>query len=418
MRVLQLNTYDITGGAARAAYRIHTGLRRIGTDSRMLVKYKAGADDSVISTTSEFSRKVLGKFFHPDLLPLVLYPKGLRIPWGIGWLPNGVLSRIRRESPDLIHLHWICRGFVPIKALRGLKAPIVWTLHDMWAFTGGCHYANGCDAYTRVCGCCPQLSSRLDNDLSRWVRNTKGKAWENVDLTIVTPSRWLAQCARASSLLRDRRVEVIPNGIDTDVFRPQPGRPPEVLAQVQANKKIILMGGIKSNTDPRKGFQFIQPALRKLASEGLAEQAELVVFGDRKTARQPDLGLKTTYLGHIHNEDVLSGLYACADVFVVPSVQDNLPNTVMESLACGTPCVAFDIGGISDMIEHDRTGYLARPFEVEDLAHGISRILRDDVLRKTMSEQARTKVEIEFALEKVAARYRSLYDELLDKSRK
>jgi glycosyltransferase involved in cell wall biosynthesis len=227
----------------------------------------------------------------------------------------------------------------------------------MWAFTGGCHYNQECDRYINCCGACPQLHSNKNWDISRWVWQRKAKAWQNLNLTIVTPSQWLAKCAISSSILQNQKIKVIPYGLETQTYKPIERHLARKILNLPNNKQLILFGAMNATSDLRKGFHLLQLALKSLRQAVCAEQFELVVFGASRPANEVDLSFKTHYLGRLSDDISLSLIYSSADVFVAPSIQDNLPNTVMESLACGTPCVAFNIGGMPEMIEHQKNGY-------------------------------------------------------------
>jgi glycosyltransferase involved in cell wall biosynthesis len=208
------------------------------------------------------------------------------------------------------------------------------------------------------------------------------------------------------------RIEVIPNGLDTIQYRPIQKSVARSILGLPEDKQLILFGAISATSDPRKGFSLLQSALQNLSQSGWGEQVELVVFGASQPQNLPELGLKSHYLGRLNDDISLSLAYAAGDVFLAPSVQDNLPNTVMESLACGTPCVTFDIGGMPDMIDHQQNGYLAKPFDVDDLARGIVWVLGDDERLRNLGINGREKVEQNYTLEIQANSYMSLYREL------
>ncbi|MDJ0636513.1 MAG: glycosyltransferase family 4 protein [Xenococcaceae cyanobacterium MO_188.B29] len=413
MKVLHLNTSDVNGGAARAAYRLHKELVNIGVDSQMLVQNKTSDDRTVISPQTKLEKGWAKARPTVNSIPLEFYRQRDRTPYSVQWFPERIAPKIAHISPDIINLHWICGGYLQIETLAKFNKPIVWTLHDMWAFTGGCHYSRDCDRYTKSCGTCPQLHSSRDWDLSRWVWRRKTKAWKNLNLTIVTPSNWLAKCASASSLFQDLPIKVIPNGIDPTRYKPLSQSLAREVLNLPQDKQLVLFGAMNATSDPRKGFNLLMPALQKLSYSQEQNQIELVVFGSSQPSETLDLGLKVHYLGKLNDDISLALLYAAADVFVAPSIQDNLPNTVMEALACGTPCVAFNIGGMPDMIEHKQNGYLAKPFEVEDLARGIAWILEDELCWQSLSWKAREKVEQEFTLETFTSSYLKLYIEIL-----
>jgi len=414
MKPLLISTSDIVGGAARAGYRLHQGLQSIDVDSQMLVQNKQSDDYTVICPVTKVD-KGIGKLKPTlDILPLQLYPQRDRTPYSVQWLPDKLTEKVAQINPDVINLHWINGGYLKIETIAKFKKPIIWTLHDMWAFTGGCHYNGDCMNYTNSCGTCPQLHSNKQKDLSRWIWQRKARAWENLNLTVVTPSHWLAKCAASSSLLKDTRIEVIPNGLDTKQYKPVEKSVARSILGLPEDKQLILFGAMSATSDPRKGFNLLQSALQKLSQSEWTERVELVVFGSSQPKNPTELGFKSHYLGRLNDDISLSLVYAAADVFIAPSVQDNLPNTVMESLACGTPCVAFDIGGMCDMIDHQQNGYLAKPFNTDDLAKGIVWVLEDEERLRKLGSNSREKVEQNFPLEIQARKYLSIYDSCLE----
>ena len=410
--VVHLNVTDGGGGAARAAYRLHRGLLQVGIRSTMLVNYKAGDDPTVVKRQFRFLDYHRTRL-HPyaDKVPLRLYPQRKSRAWSTNLIPRGTARCTNRMAPNVVNLHWIGDGFVSLSELTAFDAPLVWTLHDMWPFTGGCHYDENCGRYRQACGACPQLGSGRDRDLSRRIWNRKHRSWRDVRLSVVAPSQWLADCARESSLFGHLRVETIPNGIDLDQYRPRSMSEVRETLGLPRDRKIILFAGGPLDRPSRKGAHYLREALEQTSSD-LAE-CMLVSFGGTRDAGQPSLPLPVRDVGRLDDDDLIAALYAAADVFVAPSVQDNLPNTVMEALACGTPVVAFDIGGMPDMIEHRRNGYLAQPFQVGDLAAGLAWVLKDSPRLRDLSAHARYKAEQEFSLELQAHRYAQLYTEIL-----
>ncbi|MBD2040288.1 glycosyltransferase family 4 protein [Microcoleus sp. FACHB-672] len=419
MKVCLLSYSDGRGGGYAAAYRLHQGLLQANVDSTMLVGYKTRDDITVLSKETKLAQaraKILPSL---DALAIkLLYPKRVPTVYSLQWVPDTLSSRVAQLKSDILNLHWVYGGFLQIESVAKFNQPIVWTLHDMWAFTGGCHYNQECNRYTKSCGACPQLGSHQDKDLSHWVWQRKAKAWRDLNLTIVTPSHWLAQCTHSSSLFKNARIEVIPNGLDSWQYKPVDQRLARERLNLPQDKHLVLFGALNAASDPRKGFHLLQPALRNLTQSGCCEGIELVIFGASQPSHPADLGFKCHYLGKLNDDISLALVYAAADVFVAPSTQDNLPNTVMEALACGTPCVAFKIGGMPDMIEHQQNGYLARPFEVDDLAKGILWVLEDKDRWIKLGNRAREKAELEFTQELQASRYLSLFTEIVSKYRK
>lgn len=417
MKVSILSAYDRANGSARAAYRLHQGLQAVGVDSNMLVKGKQTSDNTVIAPKSKVAEGIAKARVTFDGLPLKLYRQRQSTLMSLQWLPDNCSTQIKRLNPDIINLHWANDAHVQIETLAKVNVPIVWSLHDMWAFTGGCHYTQECDRYLHSCGSCPQLGSNHDLDLSRWVWQRKRKAWRRSDLTIVALSSWLADCARKSSLFQDVRVETIHNGIDTDAYQPIDKHVARQLLGLPQDQHLILFGALRATSDKRKGFHLLQPALNELSQNGWHDKLELVVLGASKPDEAPEYGFKTHYLGTFSDDLTLALVYSAADVFVAPSIQENLANTVMEALACGTPCVAFNIGGMPDMIEHQQNGYLAQPFQIDDLARGIAWTLDNPDRRQNLASHARETVMQRFTLKIQANNYHALFKKLLNEVR-
>jgi glycosyltransferase involved in cell wall biosynthesis len=329
------------------------------------------------------------------------------------WFPDALAPAVAQLNPDVINLHWICNGYLRIETLAKFKKPIVWTLQDMWSFTGGCHYSQGCDRYIESCGKCPQLHSDQEADLSRRVWQRKQKAWKNLNLTIVTPSNWMADCVKASSLFRDRRVEVIPFCLDIQKYKPIAPQQARDWLNLPQDKQLVLFGALAATKDYRKGFHLLHSALQKLSQSGWQDRLELVVFGADEPEQPMNLGFKAHYLGSFSDDIALALVYSAADVMIVPSLQESFGQTASEALACGTPVVAFNATGLKDIVDHQLNGYLAQPYDAEDLARGITWVLEDRDRQQKLCFQAREKAEREFKLELQAHRYQSLYQEIL-----
>ena len=414
MKVSLISTYDKKGGAARSGYRLHRGLNNIGIKSQMLVQVRHSDDIAVTGTSSEsgIGQAITGLRLTLDRLPLKFYAND-KITYSAHWLPDKINSKIQQLQPDIINLHWVSAGFLQIETLAKFNKPIVWTCHDMWAFTGGCHYNQECQKYTAACGACPQLGSNKDKDLSRWIWKRKNQAWDRLNLTVVTPSKWMAKCAKESSLFSNRRIEVIPYGLDLDTYRPIDKPIARKLLKLPQDKQLILFLSLRATSDKRKGFHLLQPALQELSQIGWKDKLEIMVVGASPPERSPEFGFKSHYLGTMADDLTLALAYSAADIFIAPSIQDNLPNTVLEATACGTPCIAFDIGGMPDMIEHQQNGYLAQPFQIDDLVRGIIWTLENPERHQNLAHRARAKAEQEFALEIQAHRYQTLFSEII-----
>jgi glycosyltransferase involved in cell wall biosynthesis len=409
MKILHVGTSDISGGAARATFRIHKALLEKGVDSEMLVVKKGGDEPTIFRMYGKLSDII---FFFRSRLDTIFwrfYRNKTKTLFSPSLIPfSSIVRKINKINPDIVHLHWVCSGMLSIGDISRIKVPIVWTLHDMWAFTGGCHYDDNCGAYTDRCGNCKVLGSNKENDLSRFIWKNKNKYFSRINnLTIVALSGWLQECALESSLFKNRKVVNLPNPIDVRKFKPLNKEESKKKMGLDVSKKSILFGAMGAVSDQRKGFLYLNQALqiKKI------DNTELVVFGE-KSDSSFDRNIK--FLGFLNNDKDLVTAYSSANVIIVPSLQENLSNAIMESLACGTPVVAFDIGGNKDMIDHKKNGYLAKPFDPEDLARGIEWVLNNENYDE-LCKNAREKVLREFDSNVVADKYIKLYKDILNK---
>jgi len=412
MRVVHLNNSDSQGGAARASYRLHCALLASGVDSKFVVNRKLTDDYTVIGPSNKIAQGTALIKASVEAVPLLLYPKRKKSIFSPANIPDRLIHKLNKIPHDILNLHWINGGFIKIETLAKLGKPIVWTLHDMWAFTGGCHVDGNCERYLNSCGKCPKLGSQHKKDLSYKILKRKKSSWKNLNITLVTPSKWLADCARRSSLFSNRRIEVIPNGVNITHFKPLSKEYCKNILGVSPNSKILLFGAMGATSDRNKGFHLLQAALKLLQQSELQSKLQIVIFGESEPLNPPDLGFPTQYLGYLNDSISLSVIFSSADVLVMPSIQENLPNTILESLACGTPSVAFNIGGIPDIIEHKVNGYLAKRFDCGDLANGIKWLINNENYKK-LSQAAFNKAISTYDIRRVASKYQELYEELI-----
>lgn len=423
LKVLSVCTSDTGGGAPRAAYRIHQGVRKLGIDSRMFVKNK-GTKDANVRALDEFvphnplyqafdwtRNKVKNKIQH---FRWNRYPE--REQYFMSDLRGTALhGALQKLDYDVLHLHWINQRFIPLKDLPKDK-PIVWTIHDSWSFCGVCHYFLGCVEYKDHCGSCPFLHSRKASDLSYQVWKKKAAIYKELDLHVVSPSRWLGDCAKQSGLLGRFPVTVIPNCVDVNVFRPfdEKELSPrwKALRQLSHTKPLLLFGAVNAAKDKIKGFDYLISALKLLEQQGLGNGFELVVFGASESELSMEITIPIHYVGYVGDLEDLASLYNLASVMVVPSLTENLSCTIMESLSCGTPVVAFNVGGNGDMIEHKINGYLAKERDDADLAEGILWCLGNNS-DNHLGVEGREKVLREYTYEVVCQQYIELYNSVL-----
>ena len=422
LKVLSVCASDSSGGAARAAYRIHLAVRDLGVDSHMFVKEKRTEDDKVIALqefipSNSFYRvfdwirnKIKNKWQH---LVWSRYPN--RSDYYMSDLRStDIHGALKKIDYEVLHLHWINQRFLPLDRLPE-DTPIIWTLHDCWPFCGVCHYFNDCNRYQFQCGQCPMLGSTRENDMSRLIWRRKSKWYSRRRFHIVTPSQWLAECARSSSLLGAFPVSVIPNCIDTHSFRPL--EESEVSSQwlsfqkLKKHTNILLYGAMNALVDKRKGYSYLLSALTILKEHDSDLSYELVVFGGDKSMDDLSGLIQIHHIGYVNNSKDLVSLYNCASLMLVPSLSENLSCTIMESLSCGTPVIAFNIGGNGDMIDHQENGYLAKEYDSEDFANGIRWCLENNK-DGHLSRNARKKVLENYTPEIVGKQYADLYSSL------
>ncbi len=419
MRILHINSSDIVGGAARGTYWLHRGLLGAGVDSRLMVALRQVDDPEVLGLKSRIYnwlwRSIVCKF---DQLPQMLLNRSRNrdIPFSSAFLGTRLKSRVNDVAPDLVNLHWICDAFVRPESLRRIRKPIVWTLRDVWSFSGGCHVKFDCKRYTERCGKCPVLRSKRELDLSRIIWLRKQRAWRDIQMTIVAPSRWMADCAKASSLLGHKRIEMIHHGIDETIFAPIDGKIARHILGLPHNKKLLLFGTLNALGDYRKGFDLLKATLPLVKEHEATSHLEIVVIGAQKPQNEPSLGFRTTYLGTFHDDVALRLAYSAAGVMVVHSREEAFCKSAVEALACGTPVVSFDTTGLRDIVEHEVCGYRAACFDVENLANGILWVLEDAERRRMLSKNARQRVVDSFTLKLQVQRYIDLYSELLEES--
>ncbi len=429
MKVLFVNTLYAGGGAARAARRIMGSVADRGVDCQMLVKVIDAPrvqPGERVHSIDEF--KPRGRWYaRLDLAATKLKNKWQHFQWRDYGKMNGeyylsdlrstrIFGALRKLPYDILHLHWVNGRFLDIDQLRKVGKPIVWTLHDSWAFCGVCHYFLDCQKYKTHCGSCPMLwkdpSRAKERDLAYRLFDHKMKAFAGLDLHIVTPSRWLGQSAKASPVLRQFSVDVIPNSIDAEKFSPRDRTASFARWDIQpkADKRYILYGAMSATTDKIKGFAQLLTALKDYQARYEYGQLELIVFGVTDRIPSLELDFPVKYLGVVRDDDGMAMLYSLADVMVVPSLTENLSNVIMESLSCGTPVVAFDIGGNSDMIDHQQNGYLAH--DEAQMADGIAWCLANNHDRH-LSRNARQKVLDNFTPDRVGRLYAELYNRLV-----
>lgn len=416
MRIVLLNTAERDGGAAVAAGRLMRALRKAGVEVSLLTRDKRTDDPAVVSVNdSPWTRRLNRLRFVWERLVIFLC-NGLSrhnlFQVSIADTGTDVSRHPLVREADIIHLHWVNQGFLSLADLRRLVEtgkPIVWTLHDLWPATAICHYPGRCERYGSACRCCPMLRRNPLVDLAYRVFRRK----ERVGLPrimFVGCSRWIVGEARRGLLLREARFTSIPNPIDTGLFHPMEQEEARRRFGLPIDKRLMLFAAAKLS-DTRKGAAYLVAACDRLRERWKGE-LEVVLMGNASEELAASLPFPAHGLGYISDSESMAAAYACADLFVIPSLEDNLPNTIMEAMACGTPCVGFATGGIPEMIDHRVNGYVAARADAADLAEGIAWVLEcRDSFR--LGEACRRKVLAHYQESVVAERYEALYRELL-----
>jgi glycosyltransferase involved in cell wall biosynthesis len=419
LKIVHVSTTDISGGAARSAYRLHKSLLDQGHDSTVFVAHRHSNDPSVTAfmPSGDPSKRLVrlfrrgvaalrSQYFKNAKLPIYEVFSDDRSQYGAE-----VLEQMGRY--EVINLHWIA-GFIDYKSFFKKitkKSRIVWRLSDLNAFTGGCHYDNGCGRYKTGCGACPQLNSQRSRDLSFQIWQRKKTLFSLLNprqLHIVAQSYWMAKEVSTSPLLYDFPVTVIPNGCDTSIFSPRDRLEARAAFEIPQDALVVLFVADSIVRSRRKGLELLSKVLSGLRGMG---NLYLVSLGKIVPSLQVDV--PHLHLGHISNDRLLSLVYSAADVYAIPSIQDNFPNTVLESLSCGTPVVGFDVGGIPDMVRPGITGLLAKSGDVDALRYEIVNLLQDSAKRAEMSTNCRSIAVKEYAIEIQTKRYVELYREIL-----
>jgi glycosyltransferase involved in cell wall biosynthesis len=409
----------VTGGAAIAAYRLHSGLGRIGVSSAMLVAHRASSDPTVAEIRrsrwplARLRRARTARAIANDLRYYDETKLATLEALSDDRAADGADLVASLPATDVLNLHWVA-GFLDYRRFFSAlpkASPLVWTLHDMNPFSGGCHYALGCERFKSCCGACPQLGSRDPNDLTAAIHARKADALKRLSpqtTRIVTPSQWMANEAKGSSLLGRFDIQCVPNGVDTQIFRPR-GREAARARLGLPQDRAIAMFSSHVVQNHRKGFDLLAEVFRSLPKD---PPVTLVSVGASAGA-ETKLDERHHPLGEIRDETDMSFALSAADVFVCPTRADNFPNVILEAAACGVPTVAFDVGGVSDLVRPGETGLLAPANNVPALRDAIMATLSDATMRERLSGECRARAVARYSLEVQAGAYRNIYEELL-----
>jgi glycosyltransferase involved in cell wall biosynthesis len=434
MKILIINTSNSAGGASIACFRLHNALLKQNIESDVLmleapnsklnrsysfydfyiqrtkVKRNNLAKKSIdkiayrlnINSEAQFVRQ---KAFEQKLLQQ--QPTGYEV-FTFETSKYHIQDHPLYKQADIIHLHWVSNGFLNYQTFfKNNTKPVVWTLHDMNPFTGGCHYAESCEGFLHECADCPQLQGTADPDYASQMLHYKIKGLQGCNsLVVAAPSKWILENSKKSKVLGNFPHVHIPYGISSSNFQPRDKIYSRQLLGLPENKKVILFVS-ESIHKKRKGYGLLIKALQQIMNK----ESDLVMCAIG-AGNDNSMQIENLFeLGHIADEKLMSVAYSAADVFVIPSLEDNLPNTVIESLLCGTPVIGFPIGGVPEMIQHEENGYICSEVSIESLAFELQKFLLNGVKldRNTIREGAARKYDATVQ----AIEYINLYKKLL-----
>lgn len=415
MRVLIINTTERIGGAAIAANRLMEALKDNGIKAKMLVRNKQTDQVTVVPLKKSWRR--IWQFTWERIV--IWAANGFKrenlFAVDIANMGTDITSLPEFRQADVIHLHWINQGMLSLGDIRRIidsGKPVVWTMHDMWPFTGICHYSGSCEKYTGECHNCELLIKSHKHDLSSRVYRKKEKLYAGTNITFVACSHWLEAMAKKSSLLSGQTILSIPNAINTNLFRPRAKKFAREKLNLPLDKKLLLFSSMKI-TDKRKGIEYLIEACKLLSRDypECSSKIGVVVMGKHSDQYDALFPFPTYKIDYVSNEKELVNIYNAVDLYVTPSLQDNLPNTIVEAMACGIPCVGFNVGGIPQMIDHLHNGYVAQYRSAEDLANGIYWTLTEGDY-ETLSDAAYRKAVTTYSESIVAGQYIRIYNQI------
>lgn len=419
MRILIVNTSERTGGAAVASGRLMNALNNNGVKAKMLVRDKESDHITVVGLRHSLLQEWHFLWERWCIFCHLHFSRKHLFEVDIANTGTDITTLPEFKEADVIHLEWINQGMLSLNDIRKIIAKgkaVVWTMHDLWPATAICHYARMCSSFKTECHRCRLLpGGGSNNDLSKRVWRRKAAVYRNSNIHFVACSRWLEQQAKQSRLLQGMHVTSIPNPIDTNIYHPLDKQKARLSARLPVDGRRIILFVSQRVTDERKGMAYFIEAIERLVAvyPAMKERLIVAVLGGHAEDIAGKLALPVYPLGYVNDEKKIVSVYNSADVFVLPSLEDNLPNTIMEAMACGVPCVGFDVGGIPEMIDHETNGYVARSKDSEDLMKGIHWVLSDKTDYALLCRKAVQKVNSAYSQHSVALKYIEVYNQAM-----
>ncbi len=408
MKIIHLSFSDISGGASRAAYRVHQMLIKNGINSLMWVNQKNSKNNTVYSSESKINKFINIKKQHLRFpINKILKSKlfGMHSP---SILSSKWLTKINKSDADIIHLHWVQGEMLSIREISEIKKPIIWTFHDMWPLCGCEHYAYNSRYIEGY-----KVDNKFQNefkffDINRWRWEKKVKLLKK-PIQIISPSKWMTDCVKKSYLMKNWPVETIPHPIDTFKWRPIEKKVSRKELNLPQNSKLIIFGATGGTQDRRKGFELLETALHYLKNLMKNDDINLIVFGGNNKNFYSKIPFKIHNFYEINNDEILQKLYSAADVMVAPSKMETFGLAAQESISCGTPVVAFNNTGLAEIIEHKVTGYLAEFLNEKELARGIEWTLKH-LNENILSINSRKRAEHHFSENVIIKKFQAVYN--------
>ena len=415
MQITVVSKNDIKGGAAIAALRLHKTFKeyssKLEINSKMRVIFKQSEFSDIYGEKSYFLRKRIYLNNKIERIIQKLQSTSNTNYHSMSFLPSGIHRELNKSSSQILNIHWVQGGMLSIEEIAKIKKPFVMTLHDAWAFSGSEHYPNGIEDFRFKDGYKkwnkPFTHTRIDID--RWCWQRKRKQWKT-PFHIVCPSNWLANIAKESLLMREWPIRIIPNPLDTNIFKPCNKKLARKIFNLPS-KPLLLFAGAQGTKEKRKGWHLLERSLKKL--KHLNPQIEIVLLGESEPKEKLFNDLPIHYIGFLKDENYLACLYSAIDVVVIPSTIDNLPQIGTEAQSCGVPVVAFNCSGMPDIVRNKETGYLAKPYDCDELAYGINWIISNKTINKKMHLESRKNALSNWSPYKVSKSYKDLFDEIL-----
>ena len=414
MKILHVSSSDGGGGAAIAALRIHQSLARSNIDSSMFVAKKISDQPKVFSYKNNITKlyALIKTGIGAKVTKLQLTENN--VIHSISFIPSRLEKFINKSSFDLVHLHWVQGEMISIESIGRINKPLVWTLHDNWAFLGSEHLPlNESDIRYKE----GYLKSNKPKghklfDFDRWCWERKKKNWVK-QIPIVCPSEWLANCVKQSALMKSWPVKVIPNPLDVEIFKPFDLKIARELFNLPQDKKIILFGSMDGTNNKNKGWDLLSNALKIVSTD--IPDAISVIFGQSDGDHSSEINMPIIYVGKLNDSQSLAMLYSAADITIVPSRIESFGQIASESISCGTPAIAFDCTGLKDVIKNDETGFLVDPYDYFNLGKSIIKLLKNKSKINQFKIACRERALKLWSYEAISKKYIDLYLKILNK---